>query len=436
MKLNYRFGDCIRHNNVPKPKQSLAVEYYKLKNSDPIDYDTLYNVVIDSSYNIAPKKSLVVHLRLFDWIWWPNGGNMSIQDYVIFSEKNTELLKSLDNIFIMYGCTRRDKEDESEKFVQDLITHFKTINENTSILSTNNTDQDFKTMISTEYYMPSMGGYGTLGAALNKNTVFWDISDKYYHTYKSLNELRDLKLFKENYYKHKYHNNKTAIIGLASGYEQTLHYKTLIGRNKELEKNNQKDIDYIIFYNGNISLRHQTHIYKSTPDLLIKFVDVSKNENVNKTSNELGKHNKHNFWFCDFWKYLEKYDKIIRIDEDVIYKNNVLDMFSFIENKVCCYDSWQEDCQIASVSLNNFTINYFKEVFNKEIKSFPKGGPYTNVLGLNLGLLRNNKDLFGFIKAIYESNNIYIDDWCDSQMWGIVLQLLYNTEDYVLINKN
>lgn len=143
MKLNYRFGDCIRHNNVPKPKQSLAVEYYKLKNSDHIDYDTLYNVVIDSSYNIAPKKSLVVHLRLFDWIWWPNGGNMSIQDYVIFSEKNTELLKSLDNIFIMYGCTRRDKGDESEKFVQDLITHFKTINENTSILSTNNTDQDF-----------------------------------------------------------------------------------------------------------------------------------------------------------------------------------------------------------------------------------------------------------------------------------------------------
>lgn len=442
MKLSYRFGDCIRHNNIPKPKKSLAIEYYKLKNDDPIDYDTLYKVVMDSSYNIAPKNSIVIHLRLFDWIWWPNGGNMSIQDYIDFTEKNTELLKSLDNIFIMYGCTKRDKGEESEKFVQDLITHFKTINENTTILSTNNTDQDFKTMISAEYYMPSMGGYGTLGAALNKNTVFWDISDKYYHTYKSLNERRDLKLFKENYYNYKYPDNKRAIVGLVRGYGGAQHYNTLIQRNKVLEKDNQKDIDYIIFHEGNIPLGHQLHIYKFTPDLMIKFVDVSdvfKKEDIEHkmshalgATRRLGYRNMCNFWFCDFWKYVEKYNKIIRIDEDVIYKNNVIDMFSFIENRVACYGSWQGDCQIATIGLGNFTINYFKEVLNKEIKSFPQGGPYTNVFGLNLELFRKKTELFGFIKAIYDSNNIYIHRWGDLPLWGIALRFLYNEEDYIL----
>lgn len=442
MKLNYRFGDCIRHNNVPKPKQSLAYAYYNMKNGDPIDYEILYKVVMDSSYNVAPKNSLVVHLRLFDWIWWPNGGNMTIQDYIDFSEKNMDLLKSLDNIFILYGCTKRDKGDESEKFVQDLISYFKTINTNTSILSTNNTDQDFKTMITSEYYMPSMGGYGTLGAALNKNTVFWSISDKYYHTYKSLNELRDLKLFKEYYYKNKYPHNDTAIVGLVRGYERPQQYNTLIERNKVLAKNNQKNIDYIIFHEGNIPLKHQLHIYKHTPDLMITFVDVSdvfKKEDIEHkmshalgATRRLGYRNMCNFWFCDFWKYVESYKKILRIDEDVIYKANILDMFSFIENKVCCYGSWQNDCNIATVGLGNFTIQYFKERLNKEIKPFVQGGPYTNVFGLNLELLRENKELHDFIKAIYDSNNIYIHRWGDLPLWGIVLRFLYIEEDYVL----
>ena len=436
MKLNYRFGDCVRHNNAPKPKQSLAYTYYNLKNSDPIDYETLYKVVMDSRYNIAPKKSLVVHLRLFDWIWWPNGGNMTIQDYIDFSEKNMDLLKSLDNIFILYGCTRRDKGDESEKFVQDLIDYFKTININTSILSTDNTDQDFKTMITAEYYMPSMGGYGTLGAALNKNTVFWDISDKYYHTYKSLNELRDLKLFKEKYYKHKYPSNKTAVVSLVRGYERPQQYNTLIERNKILEKNNKKSIDYIIFYEGNIPLKHQLHIYKSTPDLLIKFVNVSdvfRKEDGNKSSKELITCNIYNFWVCDFWKYVESYDKIIRIDENVMYEPIMSDTF-FKEDIVCYYNSWQNDC-ILPVCMSIFTTKYFNEMLNKELESVIEGGPYTNVFGLNLKLLRKNKELFEFIKAIYESNYIYTEDGLnDSQLWGIFLKNFYNSYDYVLNN--
>ena len=56
-------------------------------------------------------------------------------------------------------------------------------------LSDKYTDQDFKYIITAEYYVPSLGGFSNLGGALNKNTVYWDLSEQLFNAYKSV--LRD-----------------------------------------------------------------------------------------------------------------------------------------------------------------------------------------------------------------------------------------------------
>ena len=37
-----------------------------------------------------------------------------------------------------------------------------------------------------------------------------------------------------------------------------------------------------------------------------------------------------NFWFCDFWNYVQKYNKILRIDEDCIYYSDYRDVFKLL----------------------------------------------------------------------------------------------------------
>ena len=210
-----------------------------------LNSDNTYNTILIGGEPVEMEKTY--HIATNDYLY--KGG-----DQMYF-------LKKSDTLY-----------DLNYKIRTVLIDYFKTININTSVLSTDNTDQDFKTMITAEYYMPSMGGYGTLGAALNKNNVFWDISDKYYHTYKSLNELRDLKLFKEYYYKNKYPHNDTAIVGLVRGYERPQQYNTLIERNKVLAKNNQKNIDYIISSKPYVVIQIKDHIVNATIELLDPWV--------------------------------------------------------------------------------------------------------------------------------------------------------------------
>ena len=66
-------------------------------------------------------------------------------------------------------------------------------------MNSENTDQDFKYMMTAEYFVPSVGGYSTLAASVNKNNVLWDLSDRYYDEYKSNNEKTHIKMFKEHY---------------------------------------------------------------------------------------------------------------------------------------------------------------------------------------------------------------------------------------------
>jgi len=204
--LSYRFGDSIRHNNVPLNKGTFAHQYYNsiMVISKPtqrapgnnIQFDVLRNIVLNSQYKTCPDNSMLIHLRLFDWISWPWAGKIQLEEYLEFIEKKKELIQNLDKILILYGCTVELEITKTQEFVQSIVSVLKKINKNVEIFSTKNVDQDFKYMVTSKYYVPSMGGFTALAGALNRNTVFWDLSEKYFNTYISYKDKQDALLFK------------------------------------------------------------------------------------------------------------------------------------------------------------------------------------------------------------------------------------------------
>ena len=113
--MNYRLSDSIRFNNIGNlPIDCFADKYYSkikekkklkvpVKKTVPIDYETLYDIVTHSHYNVCPKKSILFHLRLYDWINWPHAGKLTIENYEVFIDKHKDLLQNVDNVLLLYG---------------------------------------------------------------------------------------------------------------------------------------------------------------------------------------------------------------------------------------------------------------------------------------------------------------------------------------------
>lgn len=213
--LNYRLADSIRLNNIPNlPKDCFAHKYYskineKLKvpgrNKVTIDYETLYDIVIHSHHKECPKKSILFHLRLYDWIHWHRAGKLTLEDYERFIDKHKDLLQNVDNVLLLYGgCNKNnDNTSKTDNFINSLTSKLKKYNSNVFNINSINVDQDFKYIVTSEYYVPSLGGFSNLSAALNKNTVFWELSEKLFNSYKGSNDKNDILNFKKYYISNK-----------------------------------------------------------------------------------------------------------------------------------------------------------------------------------------------------------------------------------------
>jgi len=231
-----------------------------------------------------------------------------------------------------------------------------------------------------------------------------------------------------------------AVCLLTRGYKDLSHYEKLIKRNKCLEKfnNHLYNVDFIIFHEGNINIDHQKYISEQTPSIKFRFVDVSKDFKNDKkiefyppTKNfGLGYRNMCSFWFVGFWKYVCRYSKIIRIDEDCYIDFYFNDIFAKLDSKICVYGKYVFDSPKVTEGLNEFTQKFF-ERRGKIVETKKPAGPYTNLIGLNLRLLRRNVVLEDYIKEINLSNNIYIYRWGDLPLWGEVLHYLYKDEDHL-----
>jgi hypothetical protein len=225
---------------------------------------------------------------------------------------------------------------------------------------------------------------------------------------------------------------KKAIVTLSRGYPNLEAYNMLIERNNCIERNLNEICDSIIFHEGNI-LKHQKQYIQDCTDIPIKFIEIPKflpKENVVFTSKSgghgWGYRHMCSFWFVDFWKYVQEYDMILRIDEDCIIYSNIDSIFDCLEDKVCVYGKWHPDNEEVTEGLNDFSLIFFG---NERGKKEPSG-PYTNVLGLNLKKLRNNDKLFDYIEKINTTNKIFIYRWGDLPLWGETLYYLYDKEDY------
>jgi hypothetical protein len=145
-----------------------------------------------------------------------------------------------------------------------------------------------------------------------------------------------------------------------------------------------KNIDVVIFHEGNIPFIHQKYITQFTPDLMIKFIDISETafrfyrntagEIISKGNTpfekdifpiygptskwDVGYRNMCHFWFVDFWDYTQEYDKILRIDEDCIIHFNIDKVFDKLENVISIYGHWAKEQDFVSFRLNDFTRHF------------------------------------------------------------------------------
>ena len=238
-----------------------------------------------------------------------------------------------------------------------------------------------------------------------------------------------------------------AVVVLTRGYKKKWQYKDLIKRNKSLEKFYDKNISYVIFHEGNINEDHQNYIQSNTI-IPLKFVDVKVSFKKKDTSYFIGTgnygigyRNMCNFWVCDFWNYVKEYDKILRIDEDCEYKSDYTEVFNIIGSRVCAYGLWKKDVPHFCKGMNKFVIEYLNKngysiPLPEEGKEEKYAGPYTNVIGFNLKLLRENDLLQKFIKELKESNNIYIYRWGDHPLWGEIIRYMYDRDKSTCKYKN
>ena len=234
--------------------------------------------------------------------------------------------------------------------------------------------------------------------------------------------------------------NSIAIVALTRGYNEISKYNSLINRNKKLYEHYIENADYVLFHEGNIKKEHQDYIQKQTPKLPLKFINVEKSfinfdtRQFDKSAKsfKLGYRNMCNFWFCEFWNYVEKYGKIIRIDEDCFIDSDIGDIFKNLDKYLVIYPFWSPDRDRVTKGLNQFTINFFEKYNGMKITPKKPSGPYTNLIAFNLKNLKENDLLKAYIDKVRSSKNIFIYRWGDLPLWGEVLTYILNENTYYL----
>ena len=227
-------------------------------------------------------------------------------------------------------------------------------------------------------------------------------------------------------------NKKIALVVLTRGYTNLQQYNTLIQRNSSIAKysnDKNRSIDNLIFHEGNILEEHQKYISSFTPHLNLKFICISekafnndkKHIKIYNPTSSFGINYRHmcSFWFVDFWNYVEEYDMILRIDEDCVIDFHIAELFNNLHNNLTIYGMWTMDQEYVTHNLNKFTLKFLKDNNIKTSTIFQQpSGPYTNVIGLNVELLRKNEMLKKYIERVKESNYIYTYRWGDLPLWG------------------
>lgn len=236
---------------------------------------------------------------------------------------------------------------------------------------------------------------------------------------------------------------KSCVALLTKGYTELHEYNTLIKRNNHISQHLiDKSIDILIFHEGNISESHQVYIQYTTPDLKMKFIDISdiafKPEKKDIRSIKevetfpIGYKHMCSFWFVEFFEAVKEYDKLVRIDEDCFINFNIDELFLELDKYTFVTGIVEPDADSVTIGLNEFSldfINKYKHILTfKNENSRTPGGPYTNVFCISLENVRNNNLFQLYRDEIDKSNMIYERRWGDLPLWGDVIQYIFGNE--------
>ena len=236
---------------------------------------------------------------------------------------------------------------------------------------------------------------------------------------------------------------------LTRGYNNMEEYKKLIKRNKHIINNlNDKNIDILIFHEGNITEEQQKNIHNETPELNIEFINITHiaffddKKNIENEIDEvkhfsLGYRHMCSFWFINFFEIVKKYDKLLRIDEDCFIDSNIDDIFLQLNKYIFVSATICSDVDFATRGLNDFSLHFlFKNKEDFAFKTFiPKSpfGPYTNLIGFDLNKVINNNAFQKYKNEIDNSNMIYKRRWGDMPLWGEAIYYFFG-EDLLKID--
>ena len=241
---------------------------------------------------------------------------------------------------------------------------------------------------------------------------------------------------------------KKCIAVLTRGYTNTNDYNKLIQRNEYIRANlRDKNMEIIIFHEGNIDQSHQSFIQTHTPELNIIFININNGKafkkekesiNYREETKKFGYGYRHmcSFWFVDFWAFLENYDYVLRIDEDCFVEFNIDELFNDLKTNKIITGKIEQDHDFVTRGMNEFTLDFVKENMNPNY-NFPFKtpiGPYSNVFALNLAALRTNVMLKKYIKRVEESNQIYFSRWGDLPLWGQAVEHILPNNWLILKN--
>ena len=226
---------------------------------------------------------------------------------------------------------------------------------------------------------------------------------------------------------------------LTRGYTDIADYNKLIKRNTHISRNlNDKSMDILIFHEGNITQQHQLFIRNGTPELNLKFIDISnigfqaEKQNIRvEEAHGFPINYRHmcSFWFVDFHNAVKDYDKMLRIDEDCFLESSIDDIFEKLDHYLFICGRTIDDDDSVTIGLNAFSLDFVEKhksefVFKKTETKYPSGGPYTNVMGVSLERIRNIDIVKKYIDETDRNEMIYKRRWGDLPLWGEVIHYI------------
>ena len=119
-------------------------------------------------------------------------------------------------------------------------------------------------------------------------------------------------------------------------------------------------------------------------------------------------------WYSAVWKYLRRYDYVLRFDED-----NIL-----------VHGQWPEDItyfgtvKCVPQDSADVTEGLTEFFWNSERRHYEKYYPYTNVMFVNVQWALTDITVQNMFRAVEDSNCICINRWGDLPLWGETLARL------------